>query len=152
YLRNPPATQDDSRAPRNEAVHGAPGFFPSTVSQNPPRPVSRPARRTDKEVEPLRGGRRLREPTDPTSAPNSSDRRECHVVTPWFLQRGRGAGLGGVVMVKLVSQYSTTEPGTPASHPSDAVIFETVRTDGLAHLSYLIGDRSAGQAVVIDPR
>jgi hydroxyacylglutathione hydrolase len=27
-----------------------------------------------------------------------------------------------------------------------------VRTDGLAHLSYLIGDRSLGQAVVIDPR
>jgi hydroxyacylglutathione hydrolase len=38
------------------------------------------------------------------------------------------------------------------SHPSDAVIFETVRTDGLAHLSYLIGDRSSGRAVVIDSR
>ena len=38
------------------------------------------------------------------------------------------------------------------SHPSDAVIFETVRTDGLAHLSYLIGDRSSGHAAVIDPR
>jgi hydroxyacylglutathione hydrolase len=29
---------------------------------------------------------------------------------------------------------------------------ETVRTDGLAHLSYLIGDRSTGCAAVIDPR
>jgi hydroxyacylglutathione hydrolase len=38
------------------------------------------------------------------------------------------------------------------SHPSDAVIFETVRTDGLAHLSYLVGDRSSGRAAVIDPR
>jgi hydroxyacylglutathione hydrolase len=38
------------------------------------------------------------------------------------------------------------------SHPSDAVIFETVRTDGLAHLSYLVGDRSTGRAAVIDPR
>jgi hydroxyacylglutathione hydrolase len=38
------------------------------------------------------------------------------------------------------------------SPPSDVVIFETVRTDGLAHLSYLIGDRSSGQAAVIDPR
>ena len=38
------------------------------------------------------------------------------------------------------------------SHPSDAVIFETVRTDGLAHLSYVIGDRSSGRAAVIDPR
>jgi hydroxyacylglutathione hydrolase len=37
-------------------------------------------------------------------------------------------------------------------HPSEAVIFETVRTDGLAHLSYLVGDRSSGHAAVIDPR
>jgi hydroxyacylglutathione hydrolase len=41
---------------------------------------------------------------------------------------------------------------TPALHPSEAVVFETVRTDGLAHLSYLIGDRSSGCAAVIDPR
>jgi hydroxyacylglutathione hydrolase len=32
------------------------------------------------------------------------------------------------------------------------VILETVRTDGLAHLSYLIGDRTSGRAAVIDPR
>jgi hydroxyacylglutathione hydrolase len=32
------------------------------------------------------------------------------------------------------------------------MIFETVRTDGLAHLSYLIGDRSSSRAAVIDPR
>jgi hydroxyacylglutathione hydrolase len=38
------------------------------------------------------------------------------------------------------------------SRPSDAVIFETVRTDGLAHLSYLIGDPSSRLAAVIDPR
>ena len=38
------------------------------------------------------------------------------------------------------------------SHPSEAVIFETVRTDGLAHLSYLVGERSTGRAAVIDPR
>jgi hydroxyacylglutathione hydrolase len=38
------------------------------------------------------------------------------------------------------------------SYPSEAVIFETVRTDGLAQLSYLIGDRSSGRAAVIDPR
>jgi hydroxyacylglutathione hydrolase len=44
------------------------------------------------------------------------------------------------------------EPGTLASGPSDAVVFETVRTDGLAHLSYLVGDRSSGHAAVIDPR
>jgi hydroxyacylglutathione hydrolase len=52
----------------------------------------------------------------------------------------------------LATKHSFAEPGTPVSGPSDAVIFETVRTDGLAHLSYLIGDRSTGRAAVIDPR
>jgi hydroxyacylglutathione hydrolase len=31
-------------------------------------------------------------------------------------------------------------------------MLETIRTEGLAHLSYLIGDRSSGRAAVIDPR
>src|SRR5215470_11350338 len=66
-----------------------------------------------------------------------------------FLQRAVGAGLGGLA---LANQHSFAEEKTLMSHPSDAVIFETVRTDGLAHLSYLIGDRSTGRAVVIDPR
>jgi hydroxyacylglutathione hydrolase len=57
-----------------------------------------------------------------------------------------------VVLAKLANQRSLIEPGAPGLHPSDAVIFETVRTDGLAHLSYLIGDRSSGRAAVIDPR
>jgi hydroxyacylglutathione hydrolase len=61
-------------------------------------------------------------------------------------------GLGGVMLAKLANQHSIVEPGTPVFHPSDAVIFEAVRTDGLAHLSYLIGDRSSGRAAVIDPR
>jgi hydroxyacylglutathione hydrolase len=43
-------------------------------------------------------------------------------------------------------------PGIPAAALSNAVVFETVRTDGLAHLSYLVGDRSSGRAAVIDPR
>jgi hydroxyacylglutathione hydrolase len=60
-----------------------------------------------------------------------------------------GAGLGSLV---LAGRHSFSEPGTPASRPSEGVIFETVRTDGLAHLSYLIGDRSSGRAAVIDPR
>jgi hypothetical protein len=62
-LRNPPAIQDDSRTPRNEVAHGAPGLFPSAASQTPPRSVSRPGRRTDKEVEPIRGDRWLQAPT-----------------------------------------------------------------------------------------
>jgi hydroxyacylglutathione hydrolase len=57
--------------------------------------------------------------------------------------------LGGLA---LANQHSFAEAETPMSHPSDAIVFETVRTDGLAHLSYLIGDRSLGRAAVIDPR
>jgi hydroxyacylglutathione hydrolase len=33
-----------------------------------------------------------------------------------------------------------------------ALIFERIRTDGIAELSYLVGDDSAGVAAVIDPR
>jgi hydroxyacylglutathione hydrolase len=58
-----------------------------------------------------------------------------------------GAGVGGLV---LANQHSFAD--TPTSPLSDDVLFETVRTDGLAHLSYLIGDRSSGHAAVIDPR
>lgn len=35
---------------------------------------------------------------------------------------------------------------------SGQMVFETVFTDGLAHLSYLIGDKSTGKAAVIDAR
>ena len=35
YLRNLPAIQDDSRTPRDEVAHGAPGLFPSAASQEP---------------------------------------------------------------------------------------------------------------------
>jgi hydroxyacylglutathione hydrolase len=63
-----------------------------------------------------------------------------------------GAGLGGLFLAKLAYQRLVPDSGTPASAPSDPVVFETVRTDGLAHLSYLIGDRSSGRATVIDPR
>src|SRR6516164_1281718 len=66
-----------------------------------------------------------------------------------LLQSALGAGLGCVV---LANRRASAEPGAPASHASGPVIFETVRTDGLAYLSYLIGDRSSGQAAVIDPR
>jgi hydroxyacylglutathione hydrolase len=69
-----------------------------------------------------------------------------------LLQGAVGAGLGGLLLAKLACQRGVPEPGTPARPFSDAVVFETVRTDGLAHLSYLIGDRSRGQAAVIDPR
>jgi hydroxyacylglutathione hydrolase len=66
-----------------------------------------------------------------------------------LLQGAVGAGLGSLL---LANQPSCSGPGAPGPHPSENVIFETVRTDGLAHLSYLIGDRSSGRATVIDPR
>jgi hydroxyacylglutathione hydrolase len=66
-----------------------------------------------------------------------------------YLQGAAGARSGSLL---LAIQHSLAEPGTSVSHPAEAVIFETVRTDGLAHLSYLVGDRSTGRAAVIDPR
>jgi glyoxylase-like metal-dependent hydrolase (beta-lactamase superfamily II)/rhodanese-related sulfurtransferase len=60
--------------------------------------------------------------------------------------------LGGLVLTELANRLSFAEPGISAAAPSGAVVFETVRTDGLAHLSYLIGDRSSGHAAVLDPR
>jgi hydroxyacylglutathione hydrolase len=59
------------------------------------------------------------------------------------------AGLGSLV---LAGQRASAERDAPVSRPSEGVVFETVRTDGLAHLSYLISDRASGRAAVIDPR
>ena len=36
--------------------------------------------------------------------------------------------------------------------PNSTMVFETVFTEGVAHLSYLIGDKATGKAAVIDPR
>jgi hydroxyacylglutathione hydrolase len=66
-----------------------------------------------------------------------------------FLQAAVGGGLSGLALAKL---FPFDGVGTPMSRDSNATVFETVRTAGLAHLSYLIGDRSTGQAAVIDPR
>ena len=40
----------------------------------------------------------------------------------------------------------------PKAKPPATMIFETVFTEGVAHLSYLIGDKATGRAAVIDPR
>jgi hydroxyacylglutathione hydrolase len=68
-----------------------------------------------------------------------------------FLQAGIAGSFGGLLLAKLASRRSMRDAGKAVS-PPDPVVFESVRTDGLAHLSYLIGDRSVGQAAVIDPR
>jgi hydroxyacylglutathione hydrolase len=64
------------------------------------------------------------------------------------LQGVIGTGFGSM----LAGRQACAEPVGPAPRPSGAVVFERVRTDGLAHLSYLIGDRTTGRAAVIDPR
>jgi hydroxyacylglutathione hydrolase len=66
-----------------------------------------------------------------------------------FLHQAASASLGGLV---LANQHAFAEPARAVTHASNGVLFETVRTEGLAHLSYLIGDRSSGHAAVIDPR
>ena len=68
------------------------------------------------------------------------------------LQGVVGCSLGALLLAKLANLRSSAGPGAPAPALSDAAVFETVRTDGLAHLSYLVGDRSSGHAAVIDPR
>ena len=40
----------------------------------------------------------------------------------------------------------------PKNKPTMSMVVETVFTEGLAQLSYLIGDRATGRAAVIDPR
>jgi hydroxyacylglutathione hydrolase len=66
-----------------------------------------------------------------------------------FLSKAAGTGLG---CLALSNHLSFAEAEILMSHTSSAIVFETVRTEGLAHLSYLIGDRSSGHAAVIDPR
>jgi hypothetical protein len=59
FVRNPQTIQDDSRTPRKEVAHG---LFLSAASQTPPRSVSRPGRRIEKEVQPIGGDRRFQAP------------------------------------------------------------------------------------------
>jgi hydroxyacylglutathione hydrolase len=66
-----------------------------------------------------------------------------------FTQWAVGGGLGGLLLANL---RPFAEVSKRTSHASNAVLFERVRTKGLAHESYLVGDRSSGQAAVIDPR
>ncbi len=66
-----------------------------------------------------------------------------------FIAEVGGVGIGTVLL----------GPGTlaaadakPQSAPPASMIFETVLTEGVAQLSYLIGDKASGKAAVIDPR
>ena len=66
-----------------------------------------------------------------------------------FLTGVGGIGMGGVLMATgtLGAADSNPQAAPPAS-----MIFETVLTEGVAELSYLIGDKATGKAAVIDPR
>lgn len=67
-----------------------------------------------------------------------------------FLAATAALGAGGLLV--------TPEPlpgraaGAKGAKPPASLVFERVFTPGVAHLSYLIGDRASGRAAVIDPR
>ena len=69
-----------------------------------------------------------------------------------FLTAAAGVGLGGILPGGLRAFGREPEGGTPKQKPTTSMVFETVFTEGLAHLSYLIGDKATGRAAVIDPR
>jgi len=58
-------------------------------------------------------------------------------------------GIGGVLVAS--GALSADEKDSPPAPPA-SMIFETVLTEGVAQLSYLIGDKATGKAAVIDPR
>lgn len=66
-----------------------------------------------------------------------------------FITEAGSLGIGGVLMASgaLPAADQKTQTAPPSS-----MIFETVLTDGVAQLSYLIGDKATGTAAVIDPR
>lgn len=58
------------------------------------------------------------------------------------------AGLGGMLLAGDLNADDTK----PQPKPPSSMVFETVFTEGIAQLSYLIGDKATGRAAVIDPR
>ena len=67
-----------------------------------------------------------------------------------FIAGVGGIGLGGLVLNTSARAADTPQP--PKEKPTMSMVFETVFTEGVAHLSYLIGDKATGRAAVIDPR
>ncbi len=66
-----------------------------------------------------------------------------------FFTEVGGIGLGGML---LAGAYIHADDTKPAAKPPASMVFETVFTDGIAQLSYLVGDKATGRAAVIDPR
>jgi len=65
-----------------------------------------------------------------------------------FITEVGGISLGGM----LLAANLNAEDSKPPAAPPSSMIFETVLTEGVAELSYLIGDKATGKAAVIDPR
>lgn len=62
-------------------------------------------------------------------------------------------GIGGIMLFAAIATPASLPAGEkPKAKPPASMVFETVFTEGLAHLSYLIGDKATGRAAVIDPR
>ena len=67
-----------------------------------------------------------------------------------FIAGVGGAGLGGLIL--NATGVAADPPPTQQGKPTMSMVFETVFTEGVSELSYLIGDRATGKAAVIDPR
>ena len=66
-----------------------------------------------------------------------------------FLAGTAGLGVTGL----LTNPLPAAEPreGGEKKKPSMSMVVETVFTDGIAQMSYLVGDKATGRAAVIDP-
>lgn len=66
-----------------------------------------------------------------------------------FITEAGSYGIGGALIASGV--LAADEQESPSAPPA-SMIFETILTEGVAQLSYLIGDKATGKAAVIDPR
>ena len=69
-----------------------------------------------------------------------------------FLAHAGALGLGALFLPSLSGVARADETSTTPLDESPEIVFETIEAGGLAHYSYFLGDKSSGQAVVIDPR
>lgn len=72
-----------------------------------------------------------------------------------FIAGVGGLGLGGLLLISdglVAEDRKRKDSSKQKGKPTMSMVIETVFTEGLAQLSYLIGDKAAGKAVVIDPR
>jgi len=66
-----------------------------------------------------------------------------------FLAGTAGLGVTGLMTNPLLA--AEPREGGEKKKPSMSMVVETVFTDGIAQMSYLVGDRATGRAAVIDP-